>query len=187
MQGSDLPIMLKNLQTIKPDIAAGFYCGAPAQVFLRAWDKIGLRIPLVGGGGLHGNSVHSACAWVPALAGEQADQFRSAYPALLSPTADDFGLLGFEAAWLIHTALRAVDQGAAAGLRDALESVRVESPRGIVQMDPHTHLASGPLVRLTGGNERLAHPLQMPKLDNPRLQSLRASVKTGWSHAYLFV
>jgi hypothetical protein len=100
-------------------------------------------------------------------------------------------VLGYDTARLIaqcacHTS--SPDQ-----LRQALATVAFESPRGAVQMDKTLLEISTPLylreVRAGVGGLSNAVIDKLPALptNNAGIAALRASTKTGWSNAYLYI
>lgn len=183
LPGSKLSSAFEPISSAGADFAAAFFCGESGMQFMHAWSQTAPHIPLVAGSGLRAPGLYRAAAISGAMQGSLS--------AFLAPTsaktviAEEFALLGFEAAGLIEKALSACEAGEAASLAQALENASLQSPRGLVRMQPRSHLASGPAFLHAPAGSVL--PLSAPPADDPNVQALRASTKTGWSHAYLFL
>ncbi len=178
----DLKEALARLRDQKVDLAAGFYCGSQGADFLNGWAESGLRHPLVGGGGLRAKGETPVFAWRNRMKGQQADAFRAACIRRGVVDPEEFHLLGFEAIGLIEMAQRTVDERRAGSLQEGLENAQLESPRGLLRINKPSHMVTGPLYQGADAAQAIAQP----GFDEPLVQMLRASLKTGWSHAYFY-
>lgn len=183
LPGSELSCVVDQLKSASIDFAAAFYSAEAGLEFLDTWSQAALHFPLVVGSGLRAPGVYRAAVMSGTIQGSLGNLFASMGTEMT--IAEEFALLGFEAAGLVEQALSAFEAGEAVSLAQAFENASVHSPRGLIRMQTQTHLASGP--SFLHAPDSPVVPLSSPPADDQKLQALRTSTKTGWSHAYLFL
>jgi len=200
----ELHTLMTEIAQRQPDLVFAAYSGAQATDFVRAYADAGLpaRIPLLGSGFLvdesllpqHGDAalgIKTALPWAHTLDLPANQTFTSAFQRFSSRPADAFAVLGYDTARLVSTAANSADN--TEQLRQALAAAAFESPRGSVHMDETLLEINTPLyvreVRANAGglsNIVIDKLPAVPMFDN-QLTALRASTKTGWSNAYLYI
>jgi len=196
--------LMAEIQQTQPDLVFAAYSGPQAGDFVRAYADAGLsaRIPLLGSGFLVDESllsqqgdmalgIKTVLPWARTLNLPANQAFTGAFQNFSGRPADPFAVLGYDTARLIGTA--AGSAGDTDQLRQALAGTAFDSPRGVVQMDKTLLEIRTPLylreVRAGAGglsNAVIDTLPAVPMLDD-QLAALRASTKTGWSNAYLYV
>ncbi|WP_425144860.1 ABC transporter substrate-binding protein [Deinococcus sp.] len=144
--------------------------------------------PVAGSRGLH-----SALSWACDLDSSENRRFVGAYRRSAGRPADALAALGYETGGWIGAALAAVGgQHAQTGVwLQALGSVRLDSPRGLVTVDARSGQASAPLYlrvsELRGGAHvhRAVAELPAPPPSHRALQALLETPRSGWSQPYL--
>jgi branched-chain amino acid transport system substrate-binding protein len=200
----ELHTLMAEIQQAQPDLVFAAYSGQQATDFVRAYAHAGLstRVPLLGSGFLVDESLLSQQAdaalgittvlpWARTLDLPVNQAFTSAFQNFSGRPADPFAVLGYDTARLI--AQCACDTRSSEQLRQALATASFESPRGSAQMDKTLLEINTPLylreVRADTGVLSNAVIDKLPALptDNEWIAALRASTKTGWSNAYLYI
>lgn len=201
---SELHMLMAEIDQAQPDLVFAAYSGAQAGDFVRAYAQAGLsaRVPLLGSGFLVDESllsqqgdaalgIKTALPWARTLDLPANQAFTSAFQNFSGWPADPFAVLGYDTARLISSAARSA--GDTKQLHQALTSTAFESPRGAVQVDKTLLEINTPLylreVRAGAGglsNAVIDKLPAVPMLDD-QIAALRASTKTGWSNAYLYV
>jgi len=200
----ELHMLMADIQQTQPDLVFAAYSGAQATDFVRAYAHAGLsaRIPLLGSGFLTDESllshqgdvalgIKTALPWARTLDLPANQAFTNAFQNFSGRPADPFAVLGYDTARLISTA--ASSAGDTEQLRGALAGTAFDSPRGMVQMDKTLLEINTPLylreVRAGAGGLSNIVIGKLPALptNNAEIAALRASTKTGWSNAYLYV
>jgi branched-chain amino acid transport system substrate-binding protein len=203
---SEMGSALAGIADEQPDFVFGLYSGQEALEFVYAYanSELAHRIPLAGSGSLVHEGflsamgeaavgIMSAATWTPALQTPSNEAFGTAYQARTQYQPDAFAVLGYDVGHLVVAALDAINWDARQkdGLRKALQAAVVESPRGELIMDAHTHTATTAIYvrqvqRIEGKliNGVVAEMDGVP-LTTGGLRELWASPRTGWLNAYL--
>lgn len=200
----ELQTLMAEIDQAQPDLVFAAYSGAQAGDFVRAYADAGLsaRVPLLGSAFLVDESllsqqgeaalgIKTALPWARTLDLPANQTFTSAFQSFSGRPADPFAVLGYDTARLIITAAGNADN--TEQLRQALVGTAFESPRGAVQIDKTLLEISTPLylreVRAGAGGLSNAVIDRLPALptSNAEIAALRASTKTGWSNAYLYI
>jgi branched-chain amino acid transport system substrate-binding protein len=201
-----LPAVLAQIAATRPDFIYAAYCGPAALDFVRAAQAgPAAGIPLLGSPFLAGETalptlgkaalgIKTALGWTPALDTAENRAFLAAYAKQTGQAADNLALLGYETARLVALALAGAGGDPTRGnqMRAALAAATFTGPRGAVAMDAQTHCTNGPLylreVQARGG--ALAN-VPVATLPAPAGQDggaqLRATIKSGWTNAYLSI
>lgn len=186
----DLGALLNELRAAGPSLVYAAYSGRQAIEFLQAYAASGLaKTPLLGAPGLADQTVLAAvggsaaglrsAAWSPQGAGATGQSFAQAYQQQTRRAPDLFAALGYELGRRLTGALAAA--GAGAGPEQIAAALGNPSFAG--------QAGQLSLSEARPGKAGLANVVISP-LDNvadtaPGIQELRASLKTGWRHAYL--
>jgi branched-chain amino acid transport system substrate-binding protein len=200
----ELQTLMAEIQQAQPDLVFATYSGTQASDFVRAYAQAGLspRIPLLGSGFLvdesllfqQGNAalgIKTALPWAHTLELPANQAFTSAFQDFSGRPADPFAVLGYDTARLI--AQCACDTRSPEQLRQALATASFESPRGPGHMNSMLLEIETPLylreVRASAGGLSNTVIDKLPALPthDASINALRASTKTGWSTAYLYV
>jgi branched-chain amino acid transport system substrate-binding protein len=199
-----LPAVLAEIAAGRPDFLYAAYCGPAASDFVRAVQAgPAAGIPLLGSPLLAGETalpslgkaalgIKTALGWTPALDTAENRAFVAAYTKQTGQAPDNLALLGYETARLAVTALAGAGGDPARGtrMRDALAAATFAGPRGPVAMDAQTHCTGGPLylreVQMRDGAFAHVPVAKLPTAAEAGA-ALRATVKSGWTNAYLSV
>jgi branched-chain amino acid transport system substrate-binding protein len=200
----ELRTLMTEIAQRQPDLVFAAYSGTQATDFVHAYADTGLptRIPLLGSGFLvdesllpqQGDSalgIKTALPWAYTLDLPANQTFTSAFQRFSGRPADSFVVLGYDTAQLISTAAKRADT--TQQLRQNLAAAAFDSPRGTVHMDNILLEISTPLylreVRAHAGglSNIVIDKLPAVPMFDDQLTALRASTKTGWSNAYLYI
>jgi branched-chain amino acid transport system substrate-binding protein len=200
----ELHTLMAEIQQAQPDLVFAAYSGSQASDFVRSYAHAGLaaRIPLLGSGFLVDESllsqqgdaalgIKTALPWARTLDLSANQSFTSAFQNFSGRPADPFAVLGYDTARLI--AQCACTASGPNQMRQALATAAFDSPRGAVRMDETLLEINTPLylreVRaLDGGLSNIVID-KLPALptNNAEIAALRATERTGWSNAYLYI
>src|SRR5258708_3722231 len=135
---------LSEIAALKPDAVFVFFAGAGAAKFVKDYDGAGLRekIPLYGSGflaegvlaaqGAAAEGLKTTLHYADGLDNAANKKFRAAFQKATGRNADVYAVAGYDTVNLLAVALDKVrgDVAAQKELIAALESARIESPRG---------------------------------------------------------
>ena len=203
-QHSGIEAALAAIRTAQPDIVFAHYNGQDAVEFLDAYTASGLSrdIPLVTSGfALHDHAlaalgheligVQSGLSWSNTLDNEANQQFTAAFRDLSGYSADAVAVLGYDTAHLIDHAAGAAGSFNPDRMMQALSASRIDSPRGILTLNPATQSFSSPLYQREVRPQGLAlQNVAIAALDGVSEQEAWAkfpetSIRTGWLNPYL--
>jgi len=138
---------LTEIAALKPDMVFSFFSGGGAKKYLADYAAAGLKakIPLYGPGFLtegvldgseSAQGVQTTLHYADGLDNAKDKAFRAAYQKAYGSEPDVFSVQGYDAAQLLAAGLTAVkgDVGKRAELVAAMESARIESPRGAMTL-----------------------------------------------------
>jgi branched-chain amino acid transport system substrate-binding protein len=199
--GTSLDGALAAARAARPDLVFAAASGPQAVELAHAYARSGLagRVPLLGSSfftdeawlaeqGDAALGAYTAAAWAPGLGTPTNQAFVAAYAGMYGQQPDVFAVLGHDTAGQL---VRAGEAGAP--LADALHAAAFDGPRGRLAIDPAQRDVATPLylraVRRGAGALRneVISALELVPDEDERLLELRASVKTGWTNAYLSV
>src|SRR5450631_1889719 len=135
---------LTEIASLKPDVVYVFFAGGGAVKFVKDYAAAGLKasIPLYGAGFLTDGTLEAqgeaaqglltTLHYADGLTNPKDKAFRAAYAKQFNSEADVYALQGYDAAQLLAVGLTAVggDTGKRAELVAAMESAKLDSPRG---------------------------------------------------------
>src|SRR5881398_1053360 len=135
---------LSEIASLKPDAVFVFFAGAGAAKFVKDYADAGLRdkVPLYGSGfltegvlgaqGAAAEGIKTTLHYADALDSPANRKFREAFKKATNREADVYAVAGYDTVHVLAQALEKVrgDTGARAELIAALETVRIDSPRG---------------------------------------------------------
>ncbi|MCX7173019.1 MAG: ABC transporter substrate-binding protein [Proteobacteria bacterium] len=136
--------LLTEIANIKPDAVVAFFAGGGAAKFLKDYQAAGLKgkIPLYGSGfltdgvldavGDAAEGVETTLHYADGLNTKKDNAFRLAYVKAYKLQPDVYAVQGYDAGQLLAAGLEAVkgDMNNKAGLIKAMESAKIDSPRG---------------------------------------------------------
>ena len=161
---------LSELASLKPDAVFVFFAGAGAAKFVKDYAAAGLRekIPLYGSGfltegvlaaqGAAAEGIKTTLHYAEALPTEANKRFRAAYQKATSREADVYAVAGYDTVNLLAHAFGKVkgDTSARKELIAALETARIESPRGPFRFSrAHNPVQDIYLREVKGGQQRV--------------------------------
>ncbi|MCF8178870.1 MAG: ABC transporter substrate-binding protein [Sulfuritalea sp.] len=136
--------LLTEIASIKPDAVVAFFAGGGAAKFLKDYQAAGLKgkIPLYGAGfltdgvldavGDAAEGVETTLHYADGLDTKKDNAFRLAYAKAYKLQPDVYAVQGYDAGQLFAAGMKAVkgDIGNRSGMIKAMESARIDSPRG---------------------------------------------------------
>ncbi len=136
--------LLTEIASIKPDAVVAFFAGPAAGKFLKDYQAAGLKgkIPLYGSGfltdgvleavGDAGEGVETTLHYADGLDTKKDKAFRLAYAKTYKLQPDVYAVQGYDAGQLLAAGMDAVkgNVGDKAGMIKAMESAKIDSPRG---------------------------------------------------------
>jgi branched-chain amino acid transport system substrate-binding protein len=139
---------LTEIAALKPDIVYVFFAGGGAVKFVKDYAAAGLKasIPLVGAGFLTDGTLEAqgeaaqglltTLHYADGLTGAKDKAFRAAYAKAFKAEGDVYAMQGYDAAQLLNAGLSSVkgDMSKRAELIAAMESARIDSPRGAMTL-----------------------------------------------------
>jgi len=162
--------LLTDIAASKPDAVYAFFSGGGAAKFVKDYAAAGLKdkIPLYGPGfltdglleaqGAAADGLLTTLHYADGLGNKRDDAFRAAYKKAYGIDPDVFAVQGYDAAQLLDAGLLAVggDAGKRAELIKAMESARIDSPRGsFVLSKAHNPVQDIYLRKVEGGKNKL--------------------------------
>jgi branched-chain amino acid transport system substrate-binding protein len=159
---------LSEIAALKPDAVFVFFAGAGAAKFVKDYDGAGLRekIPLYGSGfltegvlaaqGAAAEGLKTTLHYADGLDNAANKKFRAAFQKATGRNADVYAVAGYDTVNLLAVALDKVrgDVAAQKELIAALESARIESPRGPFRFSKaHNPVQNVYLREVKGGKE----------------------------------
>lgn len=200
--------LISAIGAARPDFVFASYSGEEAVAFVNAYAAAGFagRIPLLASGftvdeallpamGKNALGIKSSHSWSPALNIPKNSEFRKAYAGQTGREADHFALLGYDTGCLITSAVKTV-KGTVLhgdGLKQALETTVMATPRGALRIDPRTGNNDSPLylreVRREGGMLKNVVIGELPGLAATAQRADRETMtaQSGWINTYLCV
>nr|ABI15620.1 ABC-transporter substrate-binding protein [consortium cosmid clone pGZ1] len=161
--------MLTEIASLRPDAVVAFFGGAAASKFLKDYRAAGLKdkIPLYGSGFLTEGVLEAADGaaeglettlnYADGLTIAKDRSFRLAYAKTFKAQPDLFAVQGYDAGQLLAAGLSAVkgDVADKAGVIAAMETARIDSPRGVFTMSSaHNPVQDIYLRRVVGKENR---------------------------------
>ncbi len=204
----DFEKLFSAIDAARPDFIYALNSGAQGADFMKAYDSLGLakRIPLACSShlaegdilrsmGSHSSGIKTCMPWQSDLFAAGNDSFAAKFNKAYGRRIDSFGLLGYETAGMILSALSMTSgkTGNISALTSAFADATFSSPRGLLKMNPETNTTSGPLfiheVTMKGGRPvtTAIAEFRSPVEYDRRLQPLWAAERSGWYNAYQYV
>jgi len=201
-----MSVVFEKIMELQPDMVFASYSGKEAAEFLSLFNRFGLagKVHLAGSAFLtHYAAISSATTctaeistclpWTNLLENAANSKFKKAYTQHTGSQPDTFALLGYETAQLIEFALEQSEHSLTNHhvLLDILSRAKIDTPRGRLQFEKQTGLLTGPLYitpAIEQGNVKKNEMIAVlpggPGQD-PKTQTLRSGIKTGWLNPYL--
>lgn len=191
------------IDAAQPDFIYVLTSGPQGADFMKAYASSGLanRIPLacsshlIGADSLSASGIKTCLPWQADLFAAGHDSFAAKFNKETGSRLDSFGLLGYETAGMVLSALSLTggQTGNISALTRAFADTTFSSPRGQLKMNPETNTTSGPLfiheLSTAGGMPafRVIAECRTPVDYDRRLQPLWAAERSGWYNAYQYV
>src|SRR3989454_2953285 len=159
---------LSEIAALKPDAVFVFFAGAGAAKFVKDYADAGLqhKVPLYGSGfltegvlaaqGAAAEGIETTLHYADALDNPANKKFREAFKKATNREADVYAVAGYDTVNVLAQALEKVkgDTGAHSELIAALESARIDSPRGRFRFSKtHNPIQDVYLRQVRGGRE----------------------------------
>jgi branched-chain amino acid transport system substrate-binding protein len=172
---------LSEIAALKPDAVFVFFAGAGAAKFVKDYADAGLRekIPLYGSGfltegvlnaqGPAAEGIKTTLHYADSLATEANRNFRVGFKKATSRDADVYAVAGYDTIHALDKALEKVkgDTGARKELIAALESVRLESPRGPFRFSKAHNPVQNVYVRQVKGGREIVVGVAQKEAEDP--------------------
>lgn len=172
--------LLTELATIKPEAAYVFVAGAGQVKFVRDYAAAGLKnsIPLYGAfitegtlaaQGEAASGLQTALHYADGLKNPKNDAFIASYKKTFNATPDVFAVQGYDAAQLFAAGLNAVkgDTKKKAEMIKAMESAKLESPRGPLSFSKSHNPIQDMYARVATGNQNVMTDVIVKALADP--------------------
>ncbi|HUJ28855.1 MAG TPA: ABC transporter substrate-binding protein [Myxococcales bacterium] len=172
---------LSDIAALKPDAVFVFFAGAGAAKFVKDYADAGLRdrIPLYGSGfltegvlaaqGAAAEGIKTTLHYADSLDNPANRKFREAFKKATGRNADVYAVQGYDAVNALAQALDKVkgDTGALKELVAAMESVRMESPRGAFRFSKAHNPIQDIYLRQVKGGQEVVLGVAMKDADDP--------------------
>jgi len=160
--------LLAQIPGLDVDIVGAFFAGGGAVQFVKEYAAAGLKVPLCGNGfltegtlqaqGEAAEGIETALHYGDGLDNPKNAAFRKAFKEKAGREADVYAVQGYDAAQLLAIGMEAVkgDLEDEENLHNALESAKIDSPRGPMSMSPsHEVIHNIYLRKVTGGENKV--------------------------------
>ena len=171
--------LLAQIQGLGVEAVGAFFSGGGAVQFVKEYAAAGIKVPLCGSGfltegtlggqGAAAEGIETALHYGDGLDTPKNTAFRTAFKAKANREADVFAVQGYDAAQLLNAGLEAVkgDMANEAALYKAMETARIDSPRGPISMSAsHNVIQDIYLRKVTGGQNKVVGTVA-PQLADP--------------------
>jgi len=172
---------LTEIASIKPDSVFVFFAGAGAVKFVKDYDAAGLRktVPLYASGFLtdgtleaQGDSAQGLLTtlhYADGLNTPKDNAFRAAYRKAYNAEPDVYAVQGYDSAQLLEVGLDAVkgDTNRRAEMIQAMESARIDSPRGVFTISKAHNPIQDIYLRKVEGRENRTQGVAIKALADP--------------------
>ena len=172
---------LTEIAALKPDVVYVFFAGGGAVKFVKDYAAAGLKnaIPLVGPGFLTDGTLEAqgdaaqglltTLHYGEGLANPKNNAFRAAYMKAYKTEPDVYAVGGYDAAQLLAVGLTAVkgDMSKRAELVKAMESARIDSPRGSLALTRSHNPIHDIYLRRVEGKENKVIGVAVKSLTDP--------------------
>ena len=172
---------LTEIAATKPDVVYVFFAGGGAVKFVKDYAAAGLKasIPLYGAGfltdgtleaqGEAAQGILTTLHYADGLTNAKDKAFRAAYSKAFKAEADVYAMQGYDAAQLLAAGLNAVkgDTAKRAQLVAAMESARIDSPRGAMTLSKAHNPVNDIYLRRVEGKQNKVVRVAVPALADP--------------------
>ena len=172
---------LTEIAALKPDVVYVFFAGGGAVKFVKDYAAAGLKntIQLVGPGFLTDGTLEAqgeaaqglltTLHYGDGLNNAKNDAFRAAYQKAYKAEPDVYAVQGYDAAQLLAAGLKAVngDTGKRAELVKAMESAKIDSPRGPLSLSKSHNPIHDIYLRRVEGKENKVIGVAVKNLTDP--------------------
>jgi branched-chain amino acid transport system substrate-binding protein len=171
--------LLAQLPGLGVDVVGAFFAGGAAVQFVKEYAAAGIKAPLCGPGfltegtleaqGAAANGIETALHYGDGLDNARNAAFRKAFKGKAGRDADVYAVQGYDAAQLLAAGLDGVkgDVGNKVGLYKALESAKIDSPRGPIAFSPQHNVIHNIYLRKVMGGENKVVGIAAEQLADP--------------------
>jgi branched-chain amino acid transport system substrate-binding protein len=175
--------LLTEIASLKPDAVGTFFAGAGAAKFIKDYAAAGLKgkIPLVGAGfltdgildsvGDAAQGIETTLHYGDGLDNKRNKEFIAAYKKAYKIAPDVYAVQGYDAGQLLAIGLEAVkgDMGNKQGMIHAMESAKIDSPRGVWTMSKAHNPIQDIYLRKVVGTENKVTGVAWKALADPAI------------------
>ncbi|TMA17198.1 MAG: ABC transporter permease [Deltaproteobacteria bacterium] len=172
---------LSEIASLKPDAVFVFFAGAGAAKFVKDYADAGLRdkVALYGSGfltegvlaaqGAAAEGIKTTLHYADALDNPANRKFRESFKKATNREADVYAVAGYDTVHVLAQALEKVkgDTGARAELINALETVRIDSPRGRFRFSKTHNPVQDIYLRQVKGGREVVVGVAMKEAEDP--------------------
>ena len=171
--------LLAQIQGLGVDAIGAFFAGGGAVQFVKDYAAAGIKVPLCGSGfltegtlggqGAAADGIETALHYGDGLDNAKNTAFRAAFKAKAGRDADVYAVQGYDAAQLLAAGLDAVKGNIEdeKTLYKAMESAKIDSPRGSISMSPQHNVVQDIYLRkVTNGQNKVVSTIA-PQLADP--------------------
>ena len=171
--------LLAQIPGLGADVVGAFFAGGGAVQFVKEYAAAGLKIPLCGNGfltegtlqaqGAAAEGIETALHYGDGLDNPKNAAFRKAFHEKAGREVDVYAVQGYDAAQFLAVGLEAVKGNIEdeANLHKAIESAKIDSPRGPISMSPQHNVVHNIYLRKVAGNENKVVGIAAEQLADP--------------------
>lgn len=171
--------LLAQVPGLGVDIVGAFFSGGGAVQFVKEYAAAGIKVPLCGSGfltegvlggqGAAADGIETALHYGDGIDNPKNKAFREAFKAKAQRDADVFAVQGYDAAQLLAVGLEAVKGNLEdeANLYKAMETAKIESPRGPIAMSASHNVVQDIYLRKVVGGENKVMSTIVAQLADP--------------------
>ncbi len=171
--------LLAQIPGLGVDVVGSFFAGGGAVQFVKEYAAAGIKAPLCGSGfltegtleaqGAAADGIETALHYGDGIDNPKNIAFRKAFKGKAGREADVYAVQGYDAAQLLAIGLDAVKGKVddEANLYKALESAKIESPRGPISMSPQHNVVHNIYLRKVVGGENKVIGIAVEQLADP--------------------
>lgn len=171
--------LLAQIPGLGVDVVGAFFAGGGAVQFVKEYAAAGLKVPLCGSGfltegtlqaqGAAADGIETALHYGDGIDNPKNAAFRKAFQEKAGREVDVYAVQGYDAAQLLAIGMEAVkgDIEDEDNLHKAMESAKIESPRGPISMSPSHEVIHNIYLRKVTGSENKVVGVAAEQLADP--------------------
>ncbi|MCL4765625.1 MAG: ABC transporter substrate-binding protein [Hyphomicrobiaceae bacterium] len=171
--------LLAQIPGLGVDVVGAFFAGGGAVQFVKEYAAAGIKVPLCGSGfltegtlqaqGAAAEGIETALHYGDGLDNPKNAAFRKAFKEKAGRDVDVYAVQGYDAAQLLAVGLAAVKGNLddEKNLHKALETAKIDSPRGPMSMSPQHNVVHNIYLRKVTGGENKVVGIAAEQLADP--------------------